>query len=570
MSKFSYLFQGKINKEHEIKTHGKLLKRNEVLNTWDEHYAVLSGGYLYFFKKLEDEKYSFFFNLNDAELIKEEELNNETGNKVSFYILSNKENTIDLMFPFEKKEIIWINALKESIYDMRTNYEKENLILRKDSRKEYTEDIVFGANVKLRQIEVNLIDHNSDREFTITLMNISLQVLSRTREHEAKFIIESLKIDAQNNLLDRKCIIYSTQSEFMMLENNNLIIIDISYIGSKSKKYENVNFDVKVTFGNMTCYWHPIIIENFFNYFLYTKNERMSIIKGETNVDKEETNDKLETCTDKKSVILKVNIKLDNLNLICIHRSLSILFAEFSLNQAQVGVEYYVDHMESSSKISNLKIYDLSNYPYKYEMNDRGSTVIKTRNIVFELKENSPILLFYSLYGQVCPCRDKIYNSQLKLRINSIKLYYYQEQIFRLYDYFFDDILYSVNQGKEVKRYLNSSSSLLKNNEDLNFTKMDITVDNPQIILKTRPLDESFFLIDLGNIKVSNRYHIEQGRIRNKKELNSWVSYFDLNVKDFNVTREDNFQVINPTEMNITFNTLMLSNEEKSISILGI
>jgi hypothetical protein len=356
----------------------------------------------------------------------------------------------------------------------------------------------------------------------------------------------------------------------MMLENNNLIIIDISYIGSKSKKYDNVNFDVKVTFGNIICYWHPSIIENFVNYFLYSKNERMSIIKGETNLDKEETNDKLETCADKKSIILKVNLKLDNLNLICIHRSLSILFAEFSLNQAQVGVDYYVDHMESSSKISNLKIYDLSNYPYKYEMNDRGLTVIKTRNIVFELNENSPILLFYSLYSQICPCRDTIFNSQLRIRINSIKLYYYQEQIFRLYDYFFDDILYTVNPSKEIKRYLKSSSSLLKNNEDLNFTKMDITIENPQIILKTRPLAESFFMIDLGNIKVSNRYEIEQGRIRNKKELNSWVSYFDIKVKDFNVTREDDFQLINPTDVNITFNTLMLSNEEKSISILGM
>ena len=73
--------------------------------------------------------------------------------------LSNKENTIDLMFPIEKKEIIWINALKESIYEMKTNYESENLIVRKDSRKEYTEDVLFGANVKLRQIEYSKLQN---------------------------------------------------------------------------------------------------------------------------------------------------------------------------------------------------------------------------------------------------------------------------------------------------------------------------------------------------------------------------------------------------------------------------
>ena len=108
-------------------------------------------------------------------------------------------------------------------------------------------------------------------------------------------------------------------------------------------------------------------------------------------------------------------------------------------------------------------------------MSECGNLSNPKRNKIFEFSNNSELTLNFKMYEKACPFWDNLFNSEIKIYMNSFKLYYYQEQIFRLYDYIFDDLINSVNPSKENKTLLKANSSFLyKTLQEMNFIKLEV------------------------------------------------------------------------------------------------
>ena len=478
----STLLSGLFKDKNDIIKHansfGKIFRKNTLYNTWIEYYAFLSGNYLCFFKNLQQEQIDYYFYLNNAVLKLEEEINNQTGNLDSYTVLSNKLEKIEIKFANENKLKMWLNAIKERIYEIKTNHQNNLLNENKDDIN--SENINFGAKFSVKEFVLNLSDVHGNKEFVLTLSGIGLNIISKAREQELNFIIESLKLDSDHNLFNQKCLITSNNSFELMSDNSNLIMINVYFKDPKSKNYHNTNLDIQVVLANVTCYWHQDLMRNLINYFISEKSERLNISKihDNSNLYNELSNDTEEishNCLNDKSIIIKFTLALNNLNLICLHKSLNILFTEFSLTQAEVVVDYFIDHFEGNMKVRNPIVYDLSNYPYQYIMSECGNLSNPKRNKIFEFSNNSELTLNFKMYEKACPFWDNLFNSEIKIYMNSFKLYYYQEQIFRLYDYIFDDLINSVNPSKENKTLLKANSSFLnKTLQEMNFIKLEV------------------------------------------------------------------------------------------------
>jgi hypothetical protein len=153
---------------------GRIMKKNMRFLYYEEFFAVLSGGFIYFYKHMDDEHFLSYFYIKEASL---------TVNKDTHELtLSNHYGVIELQFPSEDKLKQWTKALTERINEMKNYTEPiekiENIkqsflddksetttstLVKKDEVKtEYydiAEIIDFGLEVKITHVTANLLDY---------------------------------------------------------------------------------------------------------------------------------------------------------------------------------------------------------------------------------------------------------------------------------------------------------------------------------------------------------------------------------------------------------------------------
>ena len=65
---------------------GKVFKKNEILLNWEEYYAVLSGGYIYFYLMPSDEEYFAYYYIKDTKLTETIE-KGENNNEIKYFTM---------------------------------------------------------------------------------------------------------------------------------------------------------------------------------------------------------------------------------------------------------------------------------------------------------------------------------------------------------------------------------------------------------------------------------------------------------------------------------------------------
>ena len=162
--------------QKEIITNSKIasfiLKKNQFYKKYQQYYAVLSGGYIYFYydDNINDE-YIAYFHLKNCIFQELDELS---------FKLSSNYGSIELKLSDKKIYDSWKNNIINRITEMKISYKfqedeqlnQKNLELMKENPKQ----IYFGAETNLKQVIIRLHNdetNNNDKSNIFVVINLS-------------------------------------------------------------------------------------------------------------------------------------------------------------------------------------------------------------------------------------------------------------------------------------------------------------------------------------------------------------------------------------------------------------
>lgn len=162
--------------QKEIITNSKItsfiLKKNQFYKKYQQYYAVLSGGYIYFYydDNINDE-YIAYFHLKNCIFQELDELS---------FKLSSNYGSIELKVSDKKIYDSWKNNIINRITEMKISYKfqedeqlnQKNLELMKENPKQ----IYFGAETNLKQVIIRLHNdetNNNDKSNIFVVINLS-------------------------------------------------------------------------------------------------------------------------------------------------------------------------------------------------------------------------------------------------------------------------------------------------------------------------------------------------------------------------------------------------------------
>ena len=68
---------------------------------------------------------------------------------------------------------------------------------------------------------------------------------------------------------------------------------------------------------------------------------------------------------------------------------------------------------------------------------------------------------------------------------------------------------------------------------------------------------------------MKNSFNLEAGKVRLNKEVKSWVSCLDVEIRRFNITRDDKFDILEPIDFGLVMCTLADIQENNNMTIIG-
>ena len=645
--------QSKNEIKKNCKVFGKILKKNNF-NKTSEYFAVLSGGYIYFYKHVDDDNFEKYFFIKDA--IISEKIHNEKNesniNILEYTInLKNKYGNIDIILPNENKYKSWINGLKERINEMKSYQEtiqkpdiskfkleenqennnnennkteiiQKNKPKKNEQEKNSTQELVnplklisFALHLDIKNVKFDLVDEANDNTviFKLEANIFYLDFILRELDIELSLGLQSIQLFDEKYKHDNSFyeIITSIDKEDSNMKLFSLYMI-ISDEGSPIKK--NAGMDLDLKFGYLYAVWQPQSIKRILLFVAHndilrdkikaettipkfsenlSSDNFISDLEKKTSINQQELtsypkegdnhmkineNLLLENeeefvslkCNDSPDLYLFLKLNLQKVKIIWVQPQLNHYFMELCLEESNIFFEMTYDHLKIYGDLGNTQLKDLTNYPYTIKNQSEFLELEKKKHFFTEIlgfKTSSSLAFEYSSYSLICPlCKDN-YTSKAKVEFNSVRLNYIQEHFFRMFNYLFDDFLGALSAPQEIKDYKNSFKNLPKlKEEEMEFMDLSVIFNNPQILLKPRHRLEESFLADLGTVTIKNNYNLVKNKSKKFPEKEKWISSYSFDLKDFNITTNNNFELIEKTNGNILINFINLTNEEKLIT----
>ena len=101
----------------------------------------------------------------------------------------------------------------------------------------------------------------------------------------------------------------------------------------------------------------------------------------------------------------------------------------------------------------------------------------------------------------------------------------------------------------------------------MNFFKLNISMNNPQIILKLRIYFEENIILDLGILNLTNNYSKVYGKVFNNKEEWRWISTYHITIQ--NITMEKNsFKILEESNGIINIHLTIQTENDKKLNNL--
>ena len=245
-------------------------------------------------------------------------------------------------------------------------------------------------------------------------------------------------------------------------------------------------------------------------------------------------------CDEYKFVYLKFHAEMKRFDIICIQPILNIFYIQLRCSESYFNCDMTVDHLIMNGELGNTEIFDLSEYPFTI----KNQSQFKKENSrqIFGVKNsvNKSLITFeFKSYNDWCPLfKDKI-SSIADVKINSTFFIYVQEQFLRLLNYFVTEFLGVLSKPNNLN---NEEKKEEKDNKrDMNFFKLNISMNNPQIILKPRIYFEENIILDLGILNLTNNYSKVYGKVF--KEEWRWLSTYQIKIQNM-IMEKNNFKLL--------------------------
>ena len=194
--------------------YSKILKKNQIYKNWEEYFACLTGGYIYFYVNSTDEDYYAYYYIKDCEII----FNNEEKLMIT---LKNIYGMIELKFQNEEKMKKWISHLNERIHEMKYSFDvkaKELNIINKNKKFIYNEMIYFGMELNINKVKIQL--YQEEKINTGYFENENLLIQSKSFNKVFDLTIKDFKI--LMNMKEYDIITNLSMNDFMLQDCNEL------------------------------------------------------------------------------------------------------------------------------------------------------------------------------------------------------------------------------------------------------------------------------------------------------------------------------------------------------------
>lgn len=178
---------------------GKVLKKNFYQNL-KEYYAVLYGGYIYFFDNYDSQEYSGYYYIKDSEI-------EDSGKGVDGLYsinLKSKYGSIDLKINREAKYLTWKNSINERILEMKTSFDERTKEVGEENNA-YVTDLIknadlkeffFGLTINVKEVGINIYEVKNLIDNTI------IDGSSSNNNDEISNINSHINISEYDNVID--------------------------------------------------------------------------------------------------------------------------------------------------------------------------------------------------------------------------------------------------------------------------------------------------------------------------------------------------------------------------------
>ena len=572
-----------INKK-EIKTNSKasgfILKKN-YLKKYQQYYAVLSGGYIYFYYDNDENDYIAYYHLKNC-------IMKESDEELSLNLSSNNGN-IELKLLDKKSYEQWKKNINDRITEMKISYKfQESEKLNQENiqtKKENTKQIYFGAEINFKKVCMKL--HNEENEVFIiaNLSNLKSNLALRLYDNELHMEVQSLTIIDNLAKINEFQTILTTENKS---DDKNKKILDLNIIicEEKSDRYKNIEIDVDMNMGTCFLLWNPPVIKNMISFLIYNDIQKYNVNLELNNQNITITNKDFispstftlnrQKCS--KYVYMNIHSSFSEIRIILIQPILKIKFNEMRFGPSFLDYENKVDHFVVKGELGNTQLFDLSQYPFVIK-NQAEYDPNKIKEI-FGIKKNSNlnngnndkndsslIKFYYKSMNPWCPEVKDNYTSEADVVINQSMLVFIYEQFMRFFNYFISQFLGSFSAPEKVKKFKESISQIKpKQDKDIDFLKLNVVINSPQIILKPRYHMKEYFLIDLGDINLSVFYQKIFGRLRKNPDDYRWLSTYQIDMKNFSIKTHDNFDILNNSNLLINMHFVYSTEEDKLLN----
>ena len=575
----------------EIKTNSKvasyLLKKHRFYQKYQQYYAVLSGGYIYFYYDNIDDEYMAYFHLKNCVFEGKDD-------NLSFKLISNY-GSIELKLFDKKSYDDWKKNINDRITEMKITYKfQENEKLNQENlqmMKENPKQIYFGAeiyfkevNVKLHNEENNNINNQNNVFITVNLSNLKALLSLRLFDSELNMEIQSLTaVDKLTQIPDFQTILTTKKNN--VKNNQKVLDLNILICEEKSDKFKGIQIDVNMIIGVCTLLWNPPVIRSILSFIIHNDIYKFNVNQELTNQNMNMTDKDFISplhveinrpkCNINKYTYMNIHSSFNEISIILIQPIYQIKFSELRFGPSFLDYEMKVDHTIIKGELGNTQLFDLCQYPFVIK-NQKEFDESKIKEI-FGIKKNnnndqnnndsSLIKFYYKYMNSWCPeCKDN-YTSQADIIINQSMLVFIYEQFMRFFNYFISQFLGSFAPPEKVKKFKQSLSHIKpKKDKDIDFMKLNVVINSPQIILKPRYDMNEFFLIDLGDINLSVNYQKVIGRIRSDINDYRWLSTYQINMKNFTIKTHDNFNILNNSNIIVNMHFVNATEQDKLMS----
>ena len=573
----------------EIRTNSKVssfvLKKNHFYKKYQQYYAVLSGGYIYFYYDEAEPEYIAYFHLKNCTF-------QELEDNLCFKLISNY-GSIELKLFDQKSYDNWKKNINDRITEMKISYKfqesekinQENMQLMKENPKQ----IYFGAEINFNQVNVRLHNddnNNSNKNNIFVIMNLSnLKALLSLRLFDSELHMDIQSLAVYDNLTQVKDFQTILTTEKKSGKNNKKVLdLNILMCEEKSDRYKNIQMDVNMIIGTCTIIWNPPIIKNIISFAIYNDIYKYKVKQELTNQNINMTNKDFISpgtieihrpkCNINTYTYMNIHSSFNEISIILIQPIYQIKFNELRFGPSFLDYTMKVDHNIIKGELGNTQLFDLCQYPFVIK-NQKEFDQSKIKEI-FGIKKNnqnnnnedsSLIKFYYKSMNLWCPeCKDN-YTSEADIVINQSMLIFIYEQFMRFFYYFLSQFLGAFAPPEKVKRFTQTLSQIKpKKEKDIYFLKLNVVINSPQIILKPRYHMKEYFLIDLGDINVSAYYQKVFGRVRNDLNDYRWMTTYQIDMKNFSIKTQDNFDILDNSNIIANMHFINATEQDKILS----